>query len=435
MVEEGDTSAYKAAGIGHGKLFPSARYVQKRVDVDSESQKSMLPHERYLQDPTTGGFLSLCDAFDAFCYFVSQLSECQDSFNLFAYRIKEDAQHDLQHVCSIALAGSVVDGIEGTSRMSFAVARQEACFWACNALARLGYLDSRYYTRYVKSIAHLRNHSFSTSQHLYDKGKLPAMSLKFAGTRCYRSRAPHFWSFSAISVVQPLFPVVISLNFADGASYQPFAPIVLLTRLALPLLPSFRIFFSGEPAMVSFQRASLIGINAEKFSILFKYTLRVMRAITNRPLKCAVQDMPYFVAALPVDWEVGRARSRHHYPEIICPDLPWDVMSQAVEKWAIPLQAQSLEGLLMDTADSLIVDRYSEFTRRYTLKTVRGDLTPLSAPGPTDVNFSPHLALIEFSLIFSGKPVLKASWNISRRIEEHSRVSITSSNRCLKLKR
>lgn len=333
--------------------------------------------EMYVIDPTTSGRIYLKDAATAFYRFASKASATSNvhrlhpNTGLFNFR-EERSQHVKRprtYVCSITLPGTVTDGIHGSSTVSMALARRAACFNACRKLSDAGALDSQFFfLGFVPS-------TVSDSSIFSSKEALPPpQSERFLGTRAYTKQRPQFWASGKNFALTPLpflFPTIVTVNHG---TLLPHAPIIILTRRALPDLSSFRVFYSGMPAMVCLTKGQPFEIDADRLHALHLYTLRLCRTIANRPLTCELTDMPYFLAPLPLNWTFS---DEDTYP-IVRDHISWDIVRTAGEKWAVPLVFGFAVQVENDVEDAMIQDRWTEFTRRYIVTRTRSDLNPLS---------------------------------------------------------
>ncbi|KAF7313697.1 hypothetical protein HMN09_00526500 [Mycena chlorophos] len=182
----------------------------------------------------------------------------------------------------------------------------------------------------------------------------------------YPANTPDFWK--RIPGGSRLFPVLITV----GGLEKEYSPILLLTRdLMAPLLP-FKLFPPGQVAKIQLSRCSPFLIDSERLALLHSYTLRLCRAVTNRPLTCTVEGAPYFVAPLLRHWNGDMDR--------LVDAIAWDLVTQAANSWCIPLKYGNAEDVAADIEDAVIVDRTAELTRRYEALRVRQDLSPLSHP-------------------------------------------------------
>ncbi|KAJ7601032.1 hypothetical protein C8J56DRAFT_24327 [Mycena floridula] len=355
--------------------LPSRSYSSDSEDDDEDGE--------FLLDPTTGGRIYPHGSADVFYNFASRSGRKASHDPLFVY---SDSQEDLgrppRYVCQINLSGTPVDGLQAYSSISVALCRRLACYAACSKLMDAGLLDHR---------------SFLLPQlpsRALDERLLPPLSDKFPGARCYTKAIPQFWNHCGSGTSAPgiLYPTVISALF--GTASARYAPIVILTRKPLPRLPSFKLFFTGVPSPVSFTQAEPFEVDGNRFNELSGYTLRICRAIANKPFTCSAFEMQYLIAPLPADW----SPPKDDIPLVnVVDSIPWDLVSLACQKWAVPLKFGSAAQVRKDVKDAVIQDRWTEFTRRFIVTRVRSDLTPNSKPKDTmrDAEYA-NLNLVEY---------------------------------------
>jgi endoribonuclease Dicer len=205
-------------------------------------------------------------------------------------------------------------------------------------------------------------------------------SLSSLEPQYYPRKKPDFWLNTMSVGIQPLYPTVISTNHADQAS-RPHAPILILTRQPLPALPSFKLFFSGVPAVVRFTRGTAFKVEESRLHDIYMYTIRLCRAIANKPFVCPLADMPYFYAPLGLAWnDIPNTQGNQWEPPNVVDHIPWSLVSLAARTGLVELRTENLETITSDIEDAVIQDRWVEFTRRYDAVRMRPDLTPLSKP-------------------------------------------------------
>ena len=141
----------------------------------------------------------------------------------------------------------------------------------------------------------------------------------------------------------------------DGEPYQ---PVVLLTRSPLPATPPIRLWLHGQPVMMQAEAVgggAAIDVDAERLERLFGYTLRCLRAVTNRAFLSTAHKMAWFVA-----------------PVVRGGEIDWAAVSVAALEKEVPLDPYDVSEL---STDSVIVDRAKNNARYYFVRT-RYDLNP-----------------------------------------------------------
>ncbi|KAG5221838.1 ribonuclease III [Salix suchowensis] len=117
-----------------------------------------------------------------------------------------------------------------------------------------------------------------------------------SGTRTYAQKRP-----DSGDTVRPLTPRHVISHYCLR---RPTRELRILCADALTCQTStsyttpFKIFFSGSPATVQFQRAAPLAVNQTKLESLHSYTVRLSRAIGNKPYTCAIEDALFFLAPL-----------------------------------------------------------------------------------------------------------------------------------------
>ncbi|CAK5275583.1 unnamed protein product [Mycena citricolor] len=342
-----------SAAVGTASPFPLLS-ASDAEQSESEDDEELAP---YIQDPVTGGRIYPSDAVSV-VYQVATAAGITHPTPLF--QSKPDAS--LQYTCTVVLPGIPILS-SSQSHPSMAHARREACYQFCVKMFEAAVLDSEFF------LAHPIPREAHPAERSDDR------------TGLYPIKAPDFWAAPAsLSLWYPTAIVPVEL--------PRHAPILLITRHPLPKLPRFRLFISGPPAAVETVKCAPLGLDAEKINELYLYTLRVLRALMNKGLACALEDMPYLLAPLhnpPI------ADHKRWQPPDISGSIPWELVSLAAAAWSVPLKYGNAEVVGNDVADAIIQDRSTELTRRYEIRQVRGDLSPHSSPED-----GPKATLLEF---------------------------------------
>ncbi|TFK55753.1 ribonuclease III [Heliocybe sulcata] len=341
-----------------------------------------------ITDPCTSGRIYHRDATAVLLRFLARSgSSHEENSTIFHYRRMDGSESNkAEYVCSIRLPGVKSHVVTGDPCDSIAHARRLACYNACRELGELGSLDYRILPRPTHVVRiddpehqRLMNHQQNAHN----------------GTRKYPRKCPDFWLNSRSVGWDHVYPTVISVRGDEASSH---GPIVMLTRLPLPSLSSTKLFYIGVPIAVQFSRAAQLTLDGEKLRQAHAYTMRVCKGIMNRAMDYPLQNMPYLLLPLDRKW-----LEAHSSPadSIVLPsvedDIPWNQVELAVEKAVIPLRYGSVQEVEQDVEDAVIQDRWVEFTRRYEVNTVRGDLSPLSAPtdSPREAGYPTFVAYCE----------------------------------------
>jgi endoribonuclease Dicer len=348
---------------------------------DSEDEDRDGVSAEYIQDPTTGGRIYLQDATTAlYRYAASARSKglhISHNQRLFEFQdVRNDFESPRAHVCTIVLPGTPVDKVSGGPSLSEAQARRLACFKACRSLFERGLLDFRLVP--LPPALRVQKHN-----DLRNLEKDWSIDHKTSGTRSYDRKRPYFWVNAIRGDATTMYPNVIFIKDAEDS--PEYSPIIILTRQPLPDIQSFRLFSSGVGIPVHFYKAAPLQIAEGRLRDIHLYSVRICRAIMNKPLSCSLENMLYFFLPLSSNW---RPPTRFGLDvSDISDDVPWNLVSLAANHWAVPINKDSPEQLELDLKDAIVQDRWIEFTRRYKVVKVRHDLTPLSKPADSPVCF------------------------------------------------
>lgn len=378
---------------------------------DSDDEENDISN--YIKDPTTGGKIYMQDAITVLYRFVSQLKVPHNQDGallgpLFEYEELQGSSFGTSaFICTVLLPpASPVTRVSGSPCTSFAHARRTACYQTCSELFNRGILDYRLFPRPPLPTSRPQRPSYISTQAMGEQSDidddeidLPMKSKegqsKSTGARAYPRKFPDFWRASLPIMRGCLYPTVIT-PVVDSAVIKenggPYAPMLLLTRLPLPPIEAIKVFFSGLAGRVFFTRAASFEVDEEQMQDLCRYTIRIIRYITNKPFICAMDEMSYFFAPLPHSLGSVFARERQFdvnecdFPNI-ADFIPWESVRLAAERSSVALKSQDLWTLTKDTEDAMIQDRWVEFTRRFYCLRMRPDLTPLSKPEDSPVRY------------------------------------------------
>ncbi|KIO12868.1 hypothetical protein M404DRAFT_124868 [Pisolithus tinctorius Marx 270] len=320
-----------------------------------------------IEDPTTSGRLYERDAVCALYRLVSSMPYLSKASPqpLFVVRGSTCDGHSDEWICDVRLPSELLaEQISGPPRPTPAHARRAAAFITCVRLYEHGTFDHRLflYPRLPRKTREL------------------AEVEKISGNRFYPRKRTRFWSNSLRLFSHIWFPVIFHV-----LGHEKHAPMLLLTRQPLPRMPSCRLFIEGVPTVVQNVRAAPVEISENHLHALHLFTVRICRAILNKPFACSADDMAYLFAPLRscVTEDLESAEFRR-----ILDYVPWDVVFLAGKEWAVRLDPDF--GSLQGVEDMVVQDRMVEFTRRYYASCLRRDLTPLSKPedSPREAGYS-----------------------------------------------
>ncbi|KAF9263493.1 ribonuclease III, partial [Marasmius fiardii PR-910] len=352
---------------------------------DSEDEDS---DERMIRDPLTNSTLTIRNSVVALYRFSS---------NFFQRRLKYTPLFDFEEVtehenhgecpmfrCRVILPGYPMVNSWSPPCGSKAVGRREASFAACLDLFNAGVLDSCYFP--------------STGKHLHDisvkPDNLAPLGEVFPGNRAYTRKSPEFWKNCPHPCINRLFPLIA--HIPESTSYPCHGPILILCPQPLPEFPEFRVFFKGIAAPVQLTKAEPLNVGHQQLENLTSYTIRIWRYVRNKPYSCSTDNVPYFFA--PVSWDliVFKPHEKRYGLADVSKAIPWDLVSIAARNYAAPLQFGTPDVVAADVANAIVVDRWTEFTRRYQVVQVRPDLNPLSRPPSCVPGRTEYESFLEF---------------------------------------
>ncbi|KAF9226467.1 hypothetical protein BS17DRAFT_775670 [Gyrodon lividus] len=318
--------------------------------------------EPYIEDPSTGGRLYEQDAITALYRLTANLQKANSSGKPLLIT-KEDAgpQKTRKWTCTVVLPpGLPFEYVTGSVRLTPAHARRSAAYDTCVQLFEHGAFD----------------HSLFPAPQRFEPttGDSKALAAdKVSGNRCYPRKRTQFWTNSIRLSGRRLFPFVVCVE-GQNADY---APILILTRQPLPHIPPFRLFFSGMSETIRNFRGTPLLVDEQRLEVLRLFTLRICRAISNKPFSCPLEKMAYMFAPLKLP-EQSNCQSVDfcHLLDYI----PWDIVELAGKEWMVRFDLDELRSSPEGVHDMVIQDRLVEFTRRYYATHLRRDLTPLSKP-------------------------------------------------------
>ncbi|KAJ7179238.1 hypothetical protein C8R46DRAFT_1073070 [Mycena filopes] len=292
--------------------IPPRPLIAPRCSEQSDSEEEEAP-ESSIEDPVTGGRIYLRDATMVVYRLASTVNPSPFPSPLFDFQSRSSMTTPSPvYTCTVLIPGTPAHNTTGPPCSSMSHARRAACYNFCVKLAETGFLESKLF--------------------------------------------PLSTSTGAATV---LFPLIITVPHPNQ---PPHAPIVLLTRQSLPHFPIFKLFYSSTPTPIHTYRGTPLVIDHEKLGILHMYTLRLCRAVANKPFTCPLEDMP------TGRWDLSDVAAH----------IPWDVITLGAQSWSVPLKYGQSEDITSDIEDAVIQDRSTELTRRYDVLRVRPDLSPLS---------------------------------------------------------
>ncbi|KAI6034220.1 hypothetical protein BKA83DRAFT_87233 [Pisolithus microcarpus] len=346
---------------GGGSPIPSRPLIENCVLPDG-------PDENVgpcIVDPTTSGRLYERDAVCALYRLVSSMLHMSETSHKSLFVVRQGSCDPLscEWICDVLLPSKLLtEQVSGPPRPTPAHARRAAAFITCVRLYELWCI---------------RSPSFSLPTVSHENTGTCEVRTPFPGIVATLASERQFWSNSLRLFSHKWFPVILHVQ-----GREKHAPMLLLTRQPLPHMPACRLFIEGVPTVVQNARAAPVEISADHLHALQLFTIRICRAILNKPFACSADDVVYLFAPLR-SCVTGNLQSTGL--RRILDYVPWDVVFLAGKEWAVRFDPDF--GSLQGVEDMVVQDRMVEFTRRYYALRLRQDLTPLSKPED-----SPHEA-------------------------------------------
>ncbi|KAI0079680.1 ribonuclease III [Panus rudis PR-1116 ss-1] len=384
MVKSSQQNSAESSGgpIVSSRLSPSS-YIDQSTSQNGSNSPSGYFFDvnpdtgRHIKDPMTGRRIKPSDSVEVLQRFLADLSRETNPATLTQSPKVEKLLND-QYVCKVDFPVELsLPSVFGPSRPSRAQAEEDACFQACQRLFDLGLLNSRFFPD---------NHS------------TPALTSIFADAPIatggslnrYHKIRPGFWNNTIDMDAHRLYPTVVEIeNQPTGASY---ARMLILTRSPLPHLGKISLFPFNARVIASMHHGAAFQVNDEKLHTLYRYTLRLSRALTNKPLEGTLKQMPYLFA--PLDSTAAEKDSvLYNKPYTSVVDLiHWESVKLGAEVITLPLIVP--DASIEETCrDVVLQDRCTELSRRFDLVRIRHDLTPHSKAedSPREAGYSSFL--------------------------------------------
>lgn len=387
-------------------LVPPSSLRESSDPYHSDSDEE---EESYITEPINRGRIYSRDALTVVYRLAASLEPTSDNIldpTLFNYHELSTTSNSLpKYVCTVRLPSiTPLSRVSGPPCESLPAARRAACYQTCQELFSLGLLDYRLFplppeahTLHVQSSTSLTQVlPFTTPD---DEGHQNSNNeTKVSGPKCYPRKKSDFWHSAYDRSLKRLYPLVISTDYSDDPS-KPYSPLIIVARQPLPALYDFKLFLSGVPAIMHLTRGAPFELCDDQLEDLRLYTIRLCRAIGNKPFDCALDKMQYFFAPLTRTWnKANEIHLKWQHPNVF-DHIPWDLVTLAAHSWVTPLASSNLCSLTKDVEDAVIQDRWVEFTRRYDVVRMRPDLNPLSKPADSPVRC--HYLVLEMVLIVS----------------------------------
>ncbi|KAH7179182.1 uncharacterized protein B0J16DRAFT_364077 [Fusarium flagelliforme] len=191
----------------------------------------------------------------------------------------------------------------GYPQRSKILAKCSAAFEACKKLIAGKHIDEHLQPKFIKQAHKMRNARMGISP---NKKAEHDMRVR-----------PNIWS--SIGEWTDFYPTTITLNMKSGQERES-RPLILLSRKALPQLPSTPLFFgngrSGVVELLCSQEP--LSITAQQAEGLTAFTLKIFDDVFSKKFEATCDQFPYLLAP--------SARDSHEAPQI-----DWDTVSLVKE--------------------------------------------------------------------------------------------------------
>lgn len=335
-------------------------------DFEPQAEDGLRVEDEFFIEPLTGAQLSRNGAIGLLYQYCASLPG-DTYFNHIPHFKIEHA--GIGYVCNVTLPlNAPISSIRGGIQASKKKAKQDTAFQACIELRKKGALTDRFFP-YKIQIAH--------DERDPDVEGLMENNKKYS--REYPFRDPTFWELESHIPVE-LYVTVMYLETPDLTYHgRPHRPLCLLTRKSLPAIPPLYIHGRGEGTNVlSKPLTQTIPVTEEMLQTLSMFTIRVLSIAANKQFECEPANFPYWIA--PVKFNLMNAVPSDETLFQRPPDkiIAWEEVTLAAKvRWQEP----KIYDLATPRArQECLVYTKGEEGRRYLLREVRKDLSPLSPP-------------------------------------------------------
>ena len=194
-------------------------------------------------------------------------------------------------ICEIILPDkSPIRGFVGMPASRKSLAKQSAAFETCLLLWKNGLLDDHFISTYHKRLPVMRN---------------ARLAIKSKKTNQYDMiQKPKFWERGRDTVPNELYATFITLT-PSAKLRKDHHPLMLLTREALPDIPSFPLFLEDdiqtEASCIAVKQ--VLKISEDELGSLATFTLRIFQDLFHKIYEREPEKMSYWIA--PVDLSHG----------------------------------------------------------------------------------------------------------------------------------
>jgi endoribonuclease Dicer len=335
-------------------------------DLEQQTDDLLKIEDEFFIEPSTGAQLSRNGAIGLLYQYCTTLPGDAYSNHIPDFKIEHAG---MGYVCTVTMPlNAPISMIRGEIQPSKKRAKQDAAFRTCIELRRKEALTDRFFPYRVKMAHDERDPEVEG---------LMENTKKFS--REYPFHNPAFWELEC-GVPTRLSVTVIWLEAPDLMYHgRRHRPICLLTRRCLPQIPPLYLHGRGESTNAISKSFSLsILVTEERLQKLSMFTIRLLSIAANKQFECDPASFPYWIA--PVKLELMDLISADSNLFQGSPDkiMSWDEVNLAAkERWQEP----KIHDLVTPRArQECLVYTKGEEGRRYYLREVRKDLSPLSPP-------------------------------------------------------
>jgi endoribonuclease Dicer len=383
MVEEGNmnhTKCYNHVNLAKKvmedyarSLYEVADYRDRVVTIDEdddefepETDDLLQLEDEFFIEPSTGAQLSRHGAIGLLYQYSASLPS--DAYSNHIPDFKTD-HAGIGYVCNVTLPlNAPISLICGEVQPSKKRAKQDAAFRACIELRRKEALTDRFFPYRIKLTHDERDPEF---EGLMENNK------KFS--REYPFRSPVFWDIDT-EIPTQLYGTIIWIDTPDLMYHERrHRPLCLLTRKKPPEIPPLFLHGRGESTN-AFSRTlpQRIFVTEERLQTLSMFTIRLLSIAANKQFACDPASFPFWIAPVKLEFMDTVPTDPNLFSNPPDKILAWDEVALAAkERWQEP----KIHDLTDPRARSeCLVYTKGEEGRRYYLRELRKDLTPLSPP-------------------------------------------------------
>jgi len=385
MVEEGNmshTKCYNHINLAKKVMEDYAKslcevneYRDRVVTVENndEYEDSEPQHEDLLRiddeffiEASTGAQISRNGAIGLLYQYCATLPSDAYSNHIPEFKIDHAG---IGYVCNVTLPiNAPIHLVNGEIQPSKKRAKQDAAFRACIELRRKKALTARFFPYKVKLAQDERDPEV---EGLMENNK------KFS--REYPIKSPTFWDLE-LEIPSEVYVTVFWLDVPDLMFHgRRHRPLCLLTRKPLPEIPPLYLHGRGETAnAISKAMAQPVPVNEIRLQMLSMFTIRLLSIAANKQFECEPANFPYWIAPLKSELMDRILTDAALFQTSTDKIINWEEVSLAAkERWQEP----KISDLTTPRArEECLVYTKGEEGRRYFLREVRKDLSPLSAP-------------------------------------------------------